>query len=105
MSDPTRQEKDFYSFVELSGKTDWARKTRVVGANGEDITTEVDGNSYLNLLNLWPFLAVGNNIFASYPSATQEVYQFRKSLVVVFQLTVDYTNASKDNLLKVERTL
>lgn len=103
-NDPTRQEKDYWSFVELSGKTDWARKTRIVGANGEDLTTEIDGSSYLNLINLWPILAVGNNILATYPSTTVEVYSFRKNTTVVLVLNVEYTDTTKEFLYKLERT-
>ena len=67
----------------------------IIGANGEDLTTIIDGNGYLNLISLWPLLAVDNNILATYPSSTQELYNFRRGSTSVLQLQVDYTDSSK----------
>lgn len=77
--------------------------TKILGANGEDLTTSLDGKSYLNLLSEWPFLAVDNNISASYPSATRETYEFRRDLTVVMTIQVDYTDSTKDVLSEVRR--
>lgn len=103
MASETLQDRDIFAFKEISDRN-WARQTTVVGANGEDLTTEIDGKNYLNLINLWPFLAVGNNILASYPSSTSETYQFRKSLTVVLSVLVEYTDTTKNYLSKIERT-
>jgi len=66
-------------------------------------SSTIDGISYLNLLSEWPFLAVDNNIKANYPTATRETYEFRKDLVVVITLQVDYTDSTKDVLSEVRR--
>lgn len=46
-------------------------------------------------------------ITETYPSATQEVYSFRQGGIggtVVQTLTINYTDATKENLLNVFRT-
>lgn len=61
-------------------------------------------NDFIKTLDSFVLLAVGNKIEASYPSATVEVYQFKNGATLLYELTVAYTNASKDVFLSVERT-
>jgi hypothetical protein len=98
----TRHQLEYWTYE----KTDTAeahQRVTAVGANGELLTTSLDGISYLNLLSEWPFLAVDNNIKANYPTATRETYEFRKDLTVVLTLQVDYTDSTKNVLSEVRR--
>lgn len=45
-----------------------------------------------------------DNILASYPSSTQEVYEYRTSTTVVATITVTYTNSSKSTISSIVRT-
>lgn len=55
---------------------------------------KVDSGSLINGVDY-------DTIDTTYPSATQEVYVFKLSAVVVQTVTVDYTDSVKNNLLKV----
>lgn len=98
----TRQQLEYWTY-EKTGTGEAHQRVTAVGANGELLSTSLDGISYLNLLSEWPFLAVDNNIKANYPTATRETYEFRKDLTVVLTLQVDYTDSTKNVLSEVRR--
>lgn len=52
----------------------------------------------------WVLGAVGRKIEASYPTEVSEIYTFIENSVTVYQITLTYTDSSKDNLSTVERT-
>ena len=37
-------------------------------------------------------------LFRSYPSATQEVYRFYEGTVLIRTITINYTDATKENI-------
>ncbi len=98
----TRQQLEYWTY-ERTATGEAHQRVTAVGANGDLLSTSIDGISYLNLLSEWPFLAVDNNIKANYPTATRETYEFRKDLTVVLTLQVDYTDSTKNVLSEVRR--
>lgn len=61
-------------------------------------------NSAFSPLNNWILVKNGNNIQASYPTSNVEVYQYRESTTVIYEITVTYTNSTKEILSSVART-
>lgn len=47
---------------------------------------------------------VGRRIEVAYPSAAVETYSYYQSATLLYVITVTYTDATKANLLTVERT-
>jgi hypothetical protein len=45
-----------------------------------------------------------DSIYASYPTAVQEVYTYQNAAVTVAVVTVDYTDSTKNFILSVVRT-
>ena len=98
----SRDELEYWTYEETA-KGEAHQRTKIVGANGEDLTTVIDGKSYINLISLWPMLEVDNNILASYPTPTREIYEFRRDSTVVLTLQVDYTTSSKEVFSELRR--
>lgn len=45
-----------------------------------------------------------DSIYPSYPSSTQEVYVYKKSAATVATVTIDYVDATKDQIISIVRT-
>lgn len=63
----------------------------------------LDPNEFIQGTN-WLMLAVGNNIQATYPTATTEVYKFRQTTTVIYEITLTFTDSTKEVLTSAERT-
>jgi hypothetical protein len=97
-----------YSFDENTGrlKVLGLNQGTVDGTvNGTPATIKVDaqGNQSVIMVNALVPTAF-DSIFATYPSATQELYTYKFNTVTVAIVTVDYTDASKNTLVSVVRT-
>lgn len=88
---PNKNNREFDSYIEDTVDLGTNRRVQLMPSG-------------FNPLENWALQAVGNNILASYPSATTEVYKYRQVTTVVYELTVTYTNSTKEVFLSVERT-
>lgn len=82
-----RSERDYLSFEQLSPE-EWARRVKGTGLS---VLAGIDWDA----------------VSATYPSNTTEIYAFKTgglSGTVVATVTIVYTNASKDDVLSIERT-
>lgn len=71
------------------------------------ITEEINGqNVYVQkYINNWVFSKVGNYIDITYPNSTTEDYSYKKAdNTEVLRLRLTYSNSSKNDLTRVERT-
>lgn len=85
----TIQDRDFNNFVEVDGKPH-----RLISGS---ITADVVLGTLLDGITF-------DSIFASYPSATVEVYEYKQLGVTSATVTVTYTNATKKYLSSVVRS-
>lgn len=78
-----RSERDYQSFEEI-GPSEWARRVTLTG-------TFLQGVSF-------------DEMQATYPSSTVEVYTYKKAAATVATLTVTYVAADKEQVLSVVKT-
>jgi hypothetical protein len=72
--------------------------------SAELIEGDSPAHTFIKTLDGWVFHAVGRKIEITYPSSTVEVYSFLQGGTLIYEVTVTWSNSTKDTLTSVERT-
>ena len=77
---------------------------QAIAKSAEQVTSGDRSNYYIKTSNNFLREKLGNNIQVAYPTSTTETYTFRQNTTTIYVLTITYTDATKENILSVERT-